>query len=380
MICENIAEGADWIERQVGESQFDRGANHQEVKSVKAEFERRMQEARNKRTTTAKASSESTSTEEEKSLIETESESVEIDESTTGTPCTCCPTSFMPARGGLKSAASVLLDKAQAKVSRQLFPPNASVIEFVSHDVPDLGNMAQIPVPGKAQALTSADEKQSLTFDNNMMATLAPRKFSTFKAFTLAELLEFSQRVEYVAKLQPEENAIATESVVKAVRIIVEKAVRAYTSMKDTEKLGEGGKYFKAFTYLYIMYLVMFRRVYMGTMAEMFFRDFARDFAVKARGCPGMAAWTASAHDSKQVSSNEICLKCGECGHKATDPRHQAELAEGSASPEQLRQALSNVASNKKLNPDGRKQWSARIKAFYSKVMKTDVQVDAGEP
>ena len=290
-------------------------------------------------------------------------------DTTTGSPCSCCPTSDLPGRGGLRSAASVLLDKAQAKVSRQLFPPNASEIEFISNDVPDLAKMGQIPVPGKAQALTSAGEKQSLTFDNNMTATLAPKKFSTFKAFTLAELLEFSQRVEYISKLQPVQDETVTNSVVKAVRLIVEKAVRTYTSMKATERLGEGGMYFKAFTYLYLMYLVMFRKVFTGTMAEMFFRDFARDFAVKARGCPGMAAWTPSTSSSEpKINTNEICLKCGERGHKASDPRHQAELAEGSASPEQMRQALAKVESYKSLSTDQKKHWSLRIKGFWKKL------------
>ena len=76
--------------------------------------------------------------------------------------------------------------------------------------------MGQIPNPGMAQALTMAGGKQSLTFDDNMMATLTPRKFSTFKAFTLAELLEFAERVEFVADLQPAEqdevNTVSQES------------------------------------------------------------------------------------------------------------------------------------------------------------------------
>lgn len=342
-ICKNIALATQWIRNQVNDTKV----------SIEDEFEERMQKARkNLEHSTGATSAGTQNNPKSKPGNTKEGEN----------------------RGGLLSNASVLLDKAQSKVAQQLFPKDAEAVLLKESEVPLMSNMVQIPLPGQAQALTAAGNKHVLTFDNNMQATLTARKFSTFKAFTLAELLEFQQRVEYVASLQPEDQAEVAWSVVTGVRKIVSMASRVYASFRDSGSMGTAGDNFKAYVYLELMNLVMFRVVYTGTMAEMFFMDYAKSFAIKAAGCPGMGQLTCTIVGSKQNGKlnigDSICLYCGKRGHRADSPAHQAEMAEGGTASKQqlLEAALANIARDSRLQADKKKYWSNRIKSFWETV------------
>ena len=348
-ICVNIAQAVAWIQQQTEESV---------TASVADEFEQRMQEAREKVRQTANTSAKGKQKEKTTSTATKnktkKSGNTESD------------------RGGMRSSASILLDKAQAKVSNQLFPKDAQAVVIREGEVPSMSRMVQIPLPGEAQALTASGTKQVLSFDNDMQATLAPRKFSTFKAFSLAELLEFQQRVEYVANLQDEEQSEVAWSVVVATRLIVTMASRMYASMRDAGELGESGDVFKATMYTIVMHMVMFREIFTGTLAEMFFMSFAKTFAKKAKGRPGMGitACLPIGTTPPKISVDTICLYCGKSGHMSNSPIHQAQLAEGGGmhSTGQLSAALAEVTSNKKLSADKKKYWQSRITKFWDAI------------
>ena len=80
--------------------------------------------------------------------------------------------------------------------------------------------------------------------------------------------------------------------------------------MRDADELGPHGQNFKAYTYLQVMYMVMFREAFEGALAEMFFWDYAKKFAIKAKGAAGMGPSKCSAvSDSESsVSMSERCL------------------------------------------------------------------------
>jgi len=162
-------------------------------------------------------------------------------------------------RGGLRSRGVVLLDKAQSRVEKQLFHDDAVEV-LILNDVPLMRHIVKIPLPGQAQALTTGrDAKHVLRLNGDMEAVLGERTFKSFKAFSLSDLMEFHQLVEYVAEYQPEEKEAITQSVVKAMRVIVRNAVQVYTSMRDSQWLGEDGEHFRAYTYLQVMCLVMLK-------------------------------------------------------------------------------------------------------------------------
>ena len=147
--------------------------------------------------------------------------------------------------------------------------------------------------------------------------------------------------------------------------------------MRDSGDLGQFGENFKAYTYTNVMYLIMYREVFTGSLAEMFWWDFAKKFAMKARGCAGMAPWTGG-HLPKGVSSaSDRCLYCGERGHRASDPRHQLEGAEGSAqlTDDNLNAALSTITKDRSLNAEQKKHWKSRIRAFWG-TMRASSSVD----
>ena len=285
-------------------------------------------------------------------------------------------------RGGLRSGAVKMLDKQQKRIENQLFPANADEVTIYDFDVPDVKRCQKIPLPGKAQALTtSSDAGHVLSFSNDMKAVLSERTFKSFDAFSLADLMEFQQTVEYVASYQPEDNKRVTESVVQAVRVIANNAIHLYATMRDSDSMGNHGENFKAYTYLQVMYLVMFREAFEGALAEMFFVTYAPKFAKKARGCAGMAPFK----DVKEVAgataatSNDRCLVCGKPGHRASSDVHKAELAEGSlsTSPEQLKSALEYIAHDATLNAEQKRSWSARTKAFWGKMRKDSHNEDS---
>ena len=277
-------------------------------------------------------------------------------------------------KGGLRSHVSVLLDKEQSRVEKQLFHEDAEEVRIYEFDVPVMRKCVKIPLPGKAGALTtSKDAKHVLSFGNNMEAVLAEKTFKSFKAFSLSDLMEFQQLVHYVAEYQPNERQDLTDSVVEGVNVIAANAIQVHASMRDSDSLGPHGENFKAYTYLQVMYMVMFREVFEGSLAEMFFWTYALKFAVKARGSPGMAPWrgTKSLEQNQKVSSTERCLFCGKPGHRACSAVHQDEYAEGSGvySNDQMKKALKNIAGDGKLSADNKKRWSGRVKAFWAKLL-----------
>ena len=284
----------------------------------------------------------------------------------------------MGARGGLRSGAMKMLDKRQKRIEEQLFPKDAKQIIIYDFEVPDMKLIQKIPLPGKAQALTTGkDAGHVLSFANDMKAVLAEKTFKSFDAFSLSELMEFHQQVEYVASYQPEENKDVTESVVEGVRVIARNAISLHATMRDSDSLGPYGENFRADTYVQVMYMIMFREVFEGALAEMFFWNYAPKFAVKARGCPGMAPWKDMrlATNATKAKSQDRCLLCGKAGHRADSDVHKAELAEGSlsTSSDQLSGALSNIAKDQGLNAEQKRSWSARVRSFWSK-LKTDTQ------
>ena len=276
-------------------------------------------------------------------------------------------------RGGLRSSASVLLDKEQSRVEKQLFHEDAETVFIYEFDVPEMHKCVKIPLPGQPGALTTnKDAKHVISFGNNMEAVLAEKTFKSFKAFSLSELMEFQQLVQYVAEYQPEENEDITDSVVEGVNVIASNSIQTYSSMRDADSLGPHGQNFKAYTYLQVMYMVMFREVFEGSLAEMFFWDYAKKFAVKARGAAGMgpSKCTKVSESEPAVGASERCLFCGKAGHRASSNIHKHELAEGGGcySQENLRKALATIANDVKLNAELKKRWSTRIKAFWAKM------------
>lgn len=266
-----------------------------------------------------------------------------------------------------------MLDKKQKRIEEQLFPNEAEEITIYDFEVPDIKLCLKIPLPGQSQALTTGrDAKHVLSFSNDMQAVLAEKTFKSFDAFSLSDLLEFQHAVEYVAAYQPEENKRVTQSVVEGMKVIVVNAVNLHATMRDSDSLGSYGENFKAYTYLQVMYLIMFREVFEGTLAEMFFWNYAPKFAVRARGCAGMAPWKDAkiATDARKANCNDRCLLCGKTGHRADSDVHKADLAEGAltTSSEQLKEALATIAKDATLNVEQKRSWSARIKAFWKKL------------
>ena len=276
-------------------------------------------------------------------------------------------------RGGLRSGAIKMLDKKQKRVENQLFPDDAEEVAIYEFDVPDVKLCQKVPLPGKAQALTtSKDAKHVLSFGNDMKAELAEKTFKSFEAFSLADLMEFQETVEYVASYQPVEKRRVTELVVQAVRVIASNAIHMYSTMRDSDTMGNHGENFKAYTYLQIMYLVMFREAFDSALAELWFVSYAPKFARMARGCAGMAPFkdVREATAATSARPNDRCLVCGKKGHRADSDVHKAEIAEGglSMSPDKLKSALAYIASDDTLNAEQKRSWSARIKAFYAKM------------
>ena len=274
---------------------------------------------------------------------------------------------------GLRSRGSVLLDKKQARVEKLLFCPNASVTHIYSDEVPFMRELSMIPRPGQAGALTtSKDERQVITFNNDMEATMAEKTFKSFDAFSLHDLMEFQQVVQYVAQYQPDDAREVTESVVEGVRVICANAIQAQSDMRDSGTLGTNGENFRAYTYLQVMYLVMFREVFEGAISEMFWATYAAKFAVKVRGAPGMAPWKGITGEAvkRKLSKHDRCLLCGKAGHFADDPRHADEAGEFGTTQAQdrLRTALANIAKDKNLSAADKKRWSVRTRAFWATV------------
>ena len=155
--------------------------------------------------------------------------------------------------------------------------------------------------------------------------------------------------------------------------VIAANAIQVHASMRDSDSLGAHGENFKAYTYLQVMYMVMFGEVFEGALAEMFFWTYALKFAIKARGCPGMAPWRGpkSLDQNTKVSSTERCLFCGKPGHRADSGIHQDELAEGSGaySDDRMKKALTTISNDTKLSAEHKKRWSNRVKAFWAKLL-----------
>ena len=280
----------------------------------------------------------------------------------------------MQDRGGLRSGAARLLDEQQKNIEDSLFQEDAAEIQFDFETCPRPGLMSSIPNPGQAQAMSRSRKGTHvprLTFDDKTQAVLAEKRFKAFPAFSLSDLMEFQQVVEQVAEFQPVEEDAATWSVVDAVRLIAKIAIRIHKTMRDAGELGQNGENFRAFTYLYIQFLVMYRAVYAGANAEHYFWGQAQLFAKRARGCPGMSPWQT--HDASQSHNSagrghERCLVCGKRGHKSSTQTHETQLAEGAAaySSEQMQAAISIVARDSALSAEKKKEWTGRIKAFWA--------------
>ena len=211
-----------------------------------------------------------------------------------------------------------------------------------------------------------------ITFDDKTQAVLAEKRFKAFPAFSLSDLMQFQQQVEHVAELQSDEEREAAMTVVDAMRLIARIAIRVHQAMRDSGEFGPNGENFRAFTYLHVQFLVMYREVYAGANAEQYFWNKAKQFASKARGCPGMSPWTNTAggnsNSNKATKGHERCLVCGKRGHRSDAEIHQEQMAEGAAaySESQMQQALGVVAQDNSLTADKKKTWSGRIKAFWA--------------
>jgi len=114
----------------------------------------------------------------------------------------------------------------------------------------------------------------------------------------------------------------------------------------------------------------MYREVFDNAMAEMFFIQHAKTFAVMARGCAGMAPTKGLSITSTSASSDKHCrcLYCGKLGHRPD--QHANELSEGDVGDTQmqLQKALTHVANDSKLSAELKRNWSTRIKAFWAKI------------
>ena len=104
----------------------------------------------------------------------------------------------------------------------------------------------------------------------------------------------------------------------------------------------------------------------------MFLMQYAKDFAKRTSGCPGMGPSRKRANvDSRHENGGSSrCLFCGKTGHRATSGVHASELAEGNASysQSQLQRALSEVSNESSLSNDQKRTWVTRIKAYFSKM------------
>ena len=278
-------------------------------------------------------------------------------------------------RGGLRSGSARLLDERQKNIEDSLFPEGAQDISFHFHSVPHAGLLSRIPNPGQAQAMSRSRKGKhvpKITFDDKTQAVLAEKRFKAFPAFSLSDLMQFQQQVEHVAELQSDEEREAALTVVDAMRLIARIAIRVHQAMRDSGDFGPNGENFRAFTYLHVQFLVMYREVYAGANAEQYFWNKAKQFAVKARGSPGMSPWIGTAGASSNLKSvnkgHERCLVCGKPGHRATAEIHQEQMAEGAAaySVSQMQQALDVVGQDNSLTADKKKSWSGRIKAFWA--------------
>ena len=320
-----------------------------------------------------------------------EDESIDTDEDTSASGPSSGDRRFRKSRrrgrirGGLRSGAMKMLDKKQKRVENQLFGAEGGEVVIYEFDVPDVKLVQKIPLPGKARAFTPSKDADTanhvITFGNDMKAELAEKHYKSFEAFSFAELMEFKETVEYVASYQSEDKKRVTESVVEAVRVIARNATHLYSTMRDSDTMGNHGENFKAYTYVQIMYLVMFREAFDNSLAEMFFMNYAPKFATMARGCPGMAPFkdVRESSSAAKASSKDRCLVCGKPGHRADSDVHKAEFAEGSMSrsPEQLKSALAYIASDATLNAEQKRSWSARIKAFWAKMKADSHQEDS---
>ena len=226
-----------------------------------------------------------------------------------------------------------------------------------------------------------AETKHILAFDNGGRAVLASQTFKSFKAMSLSDLMEFDQMVEYIGECQPDDMQALAETVVAGVKQIARNAIRVHAALRDTGKLGQNGENLKANIYLQLYYLVMFREVFDGAMSEMFWMGYAKDFAIKARGCPGMGAEVkvVASEKSAKTSKSSRCLYCGKAGHRADSAVHQEELAAGSGghAGTQVKKALAEIQADRSLSAAQKKTWSVRVRAFWATVQASDRDDDA---
>lgn len=266
-----------------------------------------------------------------------------------------------------------MLDKEQARVEKQVFNKDADEVYIYDFDVPVMSKIVKIPLPGKSGALTtSKDSKHVIAFSNKMEAVLAEQTFKSFKAFSLSDLMEFQQLVRYVAAYQPVDRQDVTDSVVEAVEVISNNSIQVHASMRDSDSLGPNAENFKAYTYLQIMYMIMFREAFEGALAEMFFWTYAAKFAKIARGCPGMgpSRHLPPSTSASGGSSKDRCLFCGKAGHRADSGVHRLEVAEGGAtySQGQAKKALAAISDDTKMSADLKRKWAVRVRAFWAKL------------
>ena len=370
-ICANIADAREWIEQQVASDA-----------AAEAEFETRMQRAREQRSSTAPTAASTAGgggdpgddPGDDPSDDGSDHDYSEPPDDSRGAPGSRFRRSQRQkgsgSRGGLRSGASVLLDKEQAKIKKMLFPANADPVLVYENDVPIMRQVLRIPLPGTPGALTTdKSNKHVISFSNNMEAVLEEKKFKSFDAFSLSQLMEFQQTVEYVAEYLPDDMHDVAESVVAGVRVIVRNAVQVHAAMRDSDSLGPHGVNFKSNVYTQIMYMAMFREVFDGTMSHMFWWTYSMKFSAKASGCAGMGP-SKKDHGSggSGASSSGRCLVCGEAGHTAASDVHQDDMAEGGMaySQGQLRKALATVASDTTLTAESKKHWSGRIKKYWA--------------
>ena len=293
----------------------------------------------------------------------------------------------LKSRGGLRSGAARLLDSRQKIIEESLFYEDACEVEFHYTSCPPPGLISRLPNPGEVQAMSRTGKSKTvpkLTFDNKMQAVLAEKKFKAFPAFSLSDLMEFQQSVEHVAAFQTTEEDEATSSVLQAIRLICSIAIRVHREMRDAGELGRNGENFRAFTYLYVQFLVMFRMVYAGGSAEQYFWNRAIKYAPKVRGCPGMSPWSSATDDDKKSTAStgrksDRCLVCGKPGHRSDSELHQAQLAEGSGaySESEMKKALNYIKQDSSLSADKKKEWCGRTKAFWAALKVTDRCVEA---
>ena len=292
----------------------------------------------------------------------------------------------LKSRGGLRSGAARLLDSRQKNIEESLFYEDACEVEFHYSSCPPPGLISRLPNPGEIQAMSRTGKSKAvpkLTFDNKMQAVLAEKKFKAFPAFSLSDLMEFQQSVEHVAAFQTTEDDEVTSSVLQAIRLICSISIRVHREMRDAGELGRNGENFRAFTYLYVQFLVMFRMVYAGGSAEQYFWNRAIKYAPKVRGCPGMSPWSTTDDEKKSPAvtgrKTDRCLVCGKPGHRSDSALHQAQLAEGSGaySESEMKKALDYIKQDSSLSPEKKKEWSGRTKAFWAALRVTDRCVEA---